>query len=467
MEPTTKPTAIGRDDSSAVALAIAALGLLCFLLARSFGIYDPLAVALLVPLILLLAALQLPRVSGRAMSPGPTAVLAAGALACQAATLVSHRFGIEVDVRDPARRWPVGLPTALILGIGFASLDRRVARSTLAALALIAAFATTSACLLRDGAKPGIDVFVFQQEAARGLARGVNPYAMRMPNLYGTSTPLYSPAVIDGDRVTFGYPYTPLPLLTETPSGLLLGDVRYAHVAGVVVAMLVLTGLGAGRWALFACAMLALMPDLQRVFTYGWTEPLMLPWLALAAWGLRRRRTLVAAASFGLFLASKQYCVIFAPLLWFFVPSGASRADAAKVFAVAIGAASLVTLPLALWDAPAFWYSAATIQLQQPFRDDALSLAAGLRRWADAPHVAALAFVLLVPAYALIFARATRTPSGLALAVALVAAIFFAFNKQAFLNYYLLVVGALVIALAHLPPDAHDATDRSTRMRSP
>ncbi len=65
------------------------------------------------------------------------------------------------------------------------------------------------------------------------------------------------------------------------------------------------------------------------------------------------------------------------------------------------------------------------------------------------PQVAAIAgFVALVPALALVIWRSARTPAGYAGAIALVYLAFFAFNKQAFVNYYAFVVGALCCALA-------------------
>jgi hypothetical protein len=51
-------------------------------------------------------------------------------------------------------------------------------------------------------------------------------------------------------------------------------------------------------------------------------------------------------------------------------------------------------------------------------------------------------------AIALALWRAPRTPAGFAAASALVFLVFFAFNKQAFTNYYSLVIGALCTAAA-------------------
>ena len=63
------------------------------------------------------------------------------------------------------------------------------------------------------------------------------------------------------------------------------------------------------------------------------------------------------------------------------------------------------------------------------------------------------AFVLAPLALAVGLWRAPRTPAGFALAVALTFLVFFAFNKQAFVNYYFFLVGALCCALAAAGPE--------------
>ena len=112
---------------------------------------------------------------------------------------------------------------------------------------------------------------------------------------------------------------------------------------------------------------------------------------------------------------------------------------------VALAVALLVTLPFAIWNMSAFWHSVVEVQFLQPSRPDALAYPA----WFGMPQVAAVAgFVALVPALAFVIWRSARTPAGYAGAIALVYLVFFAFNKQAFANYYYMVVGALCIAVA-------------------
>jgi hypothetical protein len=96
----------------------------------------------------------------------------------------------------------------------------------------------------------------------------------------------------------------------------------------------------------------------------------------------------------------------------------------------------------------AFWWSVVKLQFQQPFRMESLSY---LPWWVNRGHPQPplwVPFALTSVAIALAVWRAPRTPAGFAAAVGFVYCTFFAFNKQAFVNYYYFVVGAFCIALA-------------------
>jgi hypothetical protein len=82
-------------------------------------------------------------------------------------------------------------------------------------------------------------------------------------------------------------------------------------------------------------------------------------------------------------------------------------------------------------------------QWYQMFRLDALSyLALYARAFGQQPsHL--IGFVTLGLAWLFCWRYAPRTPEGFAAALALSLGIFFAFNKQAFANYYFLVIGTL------------------------
>jgi hypothetical protein len=128
----------------------------------------------------------------------------------------------------------------------------------------------------------------------------------------------------------------------------------------------------------------------------------------------------------------------------------------------AAAVAALVTLPMALSILPPFVHSAVLLQLRQPFRPDALSYLVPLSHLFGGAPPAWLAFIAAAVAAILALRRCPRTPAGFAAAVALVLLAFFAFNKQAFCNYYHLVIGALCCAAgaSTLAVETGQKTDR-------
>jgi hypothetical protein len=301
--------------------------------------------------------------------------------------------------------------------------------------------------------KPPIDVFVFQADSSAALGEGRNPYALTFPSIYGKDESLYGEGVVKDGRLQFGYPYFPEPLLAVMPAVFLHVDLRYAQLVAILataalIVMIDSTSVG------FAAALLFLTtPRLLFVLQQSWTEPFTL--LALAATvasGLRWPRVLPIAL--GLFLASKQY-VPFAAVL-FFTGSRPARQTAIVLFKSAIVAA-LLTLPMALWDFHAFWNSVVALQFRQPFRSDALSYTAwmGEACWTKSETVL-VPFGALLLAMSLVLWR--RKSIDFASAVAFCFLLFFAFNKQAFANYYFFIIGAMGCAIAELQtraPVAH------------
>jgi hypothetical protein len=109
-----------------------------------------------------------------------------------------------------------------------------------------------------------------------------------------------------------------------------------------------------------------------------------------------------------------------------------------------------------LWDVSAFVHNTITVQLDQPFRMDALSVLPWIARLRpDAPPPSGwLSFLAAAPALALALWRCPRSAAGFAAAVGFAYLVFFALNRQAFCNYYDFVIGALCCAVAAMP-NAH------------
>lgn len=324
---------------------------------------------------------------------------------------------------------------------------------------LISCFVVLSVWLIRLDPNPFIDVFVFQQDSSRMLIDGYNPYALTFPDIYRGHDELYGPGILQNGRLLFGYPYMPLTLLITAP-GLLGHDVRYAMAAAITLAAVLIALARPSLLSQFAAVAILFMPRTLYIIDQSWSEPVVILLLALTVYcALRRPRA--APYALGLLCASKQYMpfvLLLSPLLfgwdWRRLTGALIRAGIT---------AAVVTLPLALWDIRAFLHSAVLLQLRQPFRMDALSF---LSAWANAGHPqppAAIAFVALAAAGGLALWRLRPGPANFAAAIALSYFAFFAFNKQAFANYYFLVIAALWCAVATMdaamrepaPLDAH------------
>ena len=290
--------------------------------------------------------------------------------------------------------------------------------------------------------EPAIDVFVFQQMSSEALLHGRNPYTVRYPSVYPPGTPFYGPGVVAADnRLDYGFPYFPLSLLLVVP-GYAAGDSRFAHAAAIALTAGLMAGARPGRWAGLMAMLFLLTPLVFFIVEQSWTEPLLAFSFSLTMFAaLRWRRALPYAL--GLLLATKQYTVFMVPLAWLLVDEPRTWRKFATLVATAGAVALAITLPFFLWDPRAFYRAVVAFQFLQPFRLDALSYLVWIHhhypqltieRWAP--------FVSVVPATAFALWRCPRTPAGFAAAVTIVYLTFFAFNKQAFANYYYFVIAA-------------------------
>jgi hypothetical protein len=170
----------------------------------------------------------------------------------------------------------------------------------------------------------------------------------------------------------------------------------------------------------------------------GWTEPFLVLMFAITVI-LSVHGSISTALALGLFFALKQYT--------FFVIPIAVRSLGTRAVGAALMIAAAVTLPLVMWDWNAFLHSAVWLQFRQPWRADALSFAV-LLNYLGMPRMPWLGFAAAGLALLAVMLRRNGHPAVFARDVAFVLFAFFAFNKQAFYNYYFLVLGALCCALA-------------------
>lgn len=289
--------------------------------------------------------------------------------------------------------------------------------------------------------RPNNDVWVFHTDSAQALQNRLNPYGLTFPNIYYPEVWVYAPEVVERDRLLFGYPYPPLTLLLTSTGFLLLGDVRFTMLIASTLTGFLIVLLRPDRIGMLIAAVFLCTPSYLFVIEMGWTEPLHAMLLAgTVACAIRAPK--LSGVMLGLLIASKQYlpaALLLVPLMY------ASPGRVIRNVLMALGVALLITLPLALWDWNAFKHSVVTLQLNQPFRKDAMSFLncwrGGREGWIGPSWVC---FVMMAVA----MAGCYRRRAGFAAAFALSYFVFFAFNKQAFANYYYLIVAALCIAAA-------------------
>jgi hypothetical protein len=437
------PSAARTDvPASTIVLCAAALG--CALQVN-FGQYHPVALAWLA-LALAGCVLCVAKPAGRLIgviesSPG---LVLAFALATQFSLLLTRSPGATGRLADGSSLLPFQLGVAAAGAVCAVALRAAVTKRSYAVslAALLLTYLLLGAWVLRAAPNPGVDVYTFQRDASHALLRGHNPYALTFPDPYADSARFYGPGISSDGRLQFGYPYPPLSLLLVAPAQA-LGDFRYAHLAATAIAAALVALARPGRAALGAAALLLFTPRGFFVLEAGWTEPLAIMLLAATLFAACRSGRSIPLA-LGALLAVKQYLVLVAlvaPLL----PVRPRDRWKGLLWKAAVVVAVL-SLPLALWDLPGFVHSAVLLQFRQPFRDDALSYLVPLARLTGWQAPSVLAFGLSGLAAVVALRKCPRTPAGFALGAALVLFAFFAFNKQAFCNYYHLVIGALCCA---------------------
>lgn len=407
------------------------------------GAYSPLALGLVtVAIAALLVGLGAPRraVAARVL----VAVMAAGAVV-QLVELVSGPPVLYSIADGAALRG--GLRLAVLAGAvaaATACLGSR-AHQRLGQIGLVLAFVVAGAITLRLSPDPAIDVVVVYRDSIAAQVDGTNPYTLTFPNIYG-HTEFFSPGLATDERLLFGFQYPPLALLWAAPAELLLGDFRYAHVVALALAGTLIMAMRPGPVPVLAAALVLFNPRAFFVVEQGWTEPLLVMLAAGVAWAAVRRPAVLPFAA-GALVVSKQYGIVMAPLLGL-VADRSSRRAVLRQVAIAGGVAAAFTLPWLLADPDAFLYALVTVQNRLPFRTDGLTYLVAWFRATGAVLPTALGLALAVAAVGLAAWRAPRTPLGWSAATALTLTLLFAFNRQAFANYYFFILAVLWVGVA-------------------
>jgi hypothetical protein len=382
--------------------------------------------------------------------------LATGALGYQFWQLATTMPGIYLQIRGLDGLLPFYAGLAMgALGAGLGA-TRRPLLGLLTPLVMVGAFVFLGAWMIRTSPNPHIDVFVFERDAAIELLSGKNPWAMTFPDIYGNS-PFYGEGVSVNGRVMSGIPYFPLSLLLVLP-GHLLGDVRYALVAASALAALLLMYARPSPMARLMAALYLFHPRSFFVVEQAWTDPQVVFALAAVVF-VATRFPKALPYVFGLFLASKQYLIFAVPAGLLLFEQKPTRQELVRFFGIAVGVGALVTVPFFLWNPGAFWFSVVKLQTIQPFRTESMSF---LAWWVQQGHEkpsTAWAFLLAALVVGLGVWRLPRGAASFAATVAASLLVFFAFNKQAFCNYYAFVIGAAAIAAGASRSNSADEAD--------
>lgn len=289
------------------------------------------------------------------------------------------------------------------------------------------------------------DVYLWQRDAVAAFLHGTDPYAITHENIFGAkSSYFYPPGIVSNGRVHFGLAYPPLSLLMSVP-GYLAGDLRYSDIAALLTAAILMFRLRSSRFSLIAAAILLLSPATFYLVSRGFSEPFVLLTLActvVAAEKQSRWLPLALAA----FISSKQYALLALPFAGFLIP-GCTWKSYVKLVAAAVLASLLLCMPFLLWSPHHFWRDLVAYNLILPFRPDSLSYSVLTARlgWGPIPPVVLAVAVLSACAWCL--ARAARTAASFANCFAFVMLILLSLHKQAFINYYFTVIGALLVAV--------------------
>jgi hypothetical protein len=347
----------------------------------------------------------------------------------------------------------VAFATIAFLGL-IQFFNMRRLRLPVMAIMVLAFFVAGELAFNLHSKDPRIDVFMFQTNASWAITHGINPYTFRYPSMYPPGTPYYGPGVVDSHAIlTVGFPYPPLSLFMALPGYLLGQDVRYSHLAAMGLSAGLIVATRPGRIAALAATLLLLMPRSIYVLDLAWTEPFLVLTFSFVMFCVCRWPKALPYA-LGLYFSTKQYTILTIPLLPLLIEGPRHWRTLGRILFKAGLVVAAINLPFLIWNAHEFFRALVLFQFLQGFRNDALSYLVLIHR--NSPNVTLPVWISLLPLVVIIplsLRRLASSPAGFAAAVTAVHLFFFAFNKQAFCNYYYFVIATACwsIAAANLP----------------
>ena len=320
-------------------------------------------------------------------------------------------------------------------------------------IALVVVFCGIGAWVIRSVPQPHMDVWVMQMEGLRAFRAGHNPFAAIFPDIYHFGE-LYAPGALRDGLVHQGFPYPPTVIWLDLPGYLIGGDYRWSNLAAMgLTALLIAFARPHSRLGPLAAALFLFTPRAFFMLESGWTEPVTM--LLLAATVFCACRNWWGMPIFlGLFLCSKQYLIWAVPPVILLAGFPLRSRRLIRIAGIAFLTGCIASLPLILWDVPAFLTANFAIADKAGFRADALSYLAlfanEMHRGLSGQAATLIGFTAAGLATMLATLRGERTPAGYAVAVAFGHLFFFAFYKFAFCNYYYFLIAAICCAIGAL-----------------
>jgi len=343
---------------------------------------------------------------------------------------------------------------------------RRIAAGRFVLLLLIAL--VVRGLMLKSSPDPRIDVFTSQSAGAKGLLLQLTPKEQRQEtlqclaetpaeahalqqrrNVYAMTFPSPYKNVKDFDH--YGYP--PPTIYVNALSWLAFKDVRvgwlWCDLLGALCIYLLAARMSPGpkhrRFRELLTLAFLFMPRSLYVLEQSWTEPLVVASLGVLALLLARPSNFILrGVAMAVWFGSKQYVVLALPLL---VRLRRCRL-AAWIVAAVVGMG--LFLPFALWDWDAMYQDLAGFFLRSEGRPDALSIYGAVKRygheipwWVVAP--------LWLGGVSFFTCKMKRTLASMLFSVASLWLYFFILGKQAFMNYWYLILFTLLLAVAATP----------------
>ena len=393
---------------------------------------------LTVGLALLLLSVVLPAPAGKKARSSPFLawLLGGGIVLETAASVWRARFGNEP--------LPI-MAIAVIAGLGLLQLFEWARAKPVLIVLTVAAFSYCGYFAI-SLPNPGIDVYDWQQQTSVALTELHDPYLVRIAPRYAHLS--YPPGVVDDSGyINCALPYPPLSLLMVVPGFVLGNDIRYSDLFAIAASAVLMAFARPGRIAALAATLFLLTPRVLYVLWNAWTEPLMVFTFSLVMFCACRWRKGMPWA-LGLFLASKQTAIFALPLVLLLVEGPKLWKQLLWIAVKAGVVVTVINAPFVFWNFHQFVRAVVLLRAVPSFRPDALTYLVWVYSMTGKIPPTWIGVIVGAAAVTLVLWKAPRTPPAFAAGVTLVTALFFAFSKQAFCNYYFLTIGTACWAIA-------------------